>query len=106
MKHYVIMFLENGKTCKELSYEIKLQNDEITNIYRKAYKTQNAKKQRNIHIPNIDEKFKKWVEEAKYQKELCKKEEISPQKFKKWLKENEEWHIRKEEDLYSLWLSL
>lgn len=91
MKHYVIIFLKIGKTCKELSYEIKLQNDEITQIYRKAYKTQNAKKFRNGHIPNIDKKFKNWVKSAQKQKQLC----TNLDDFKQWLKDNENWHLKK-----------
>lgn len=91
MKHYVIIFLKIGKTCKELSYEIKLQNDEITQIYRKAYKTQNAKKFRNGHIPNIDIKFKNWVKSAQNQKQLC----TNLDDFKQWLKDNENWHLKK-----------
>ena len=90
------MFLRIGKTCKELSYEIKLQNDEITKTYRNAYKTQNAKKQRNKHIKGINERFKEWVVNAQEQKKQCVEKNISLEDFKKWLKDNDNWHIKKE----------
>lgn len=86
---------KNNKTCKELAYEIKLEKDEITNIYRKNYKTQNAKKQRNLHIKNIESRFKRWCINAKAQKENCENGDISIEEFKKWLDENKNWHINK-----------
>lgn len=89
------MFLESGKTCKELSYEIKLQNDELTNIYRKAYKTQNAKKNRNKHIKDINIRFNQWVKEAQKQKKKCIENKISLEDFRKWLKDNENWNLKK-----------
>lgn len=96
MRPYVITFIKIGKTCKELSYEIKLQNDEITKTYRNAYKTQNAKKQRNKHIPDIENKFKNWVSNAQKQKQLCTDKVISLEDFKQWLKDNENWYLKKE----------
>ena len=86
---------KNNKTCKELAYEIKLEKDEITNIYRKNYKTQNAKKQRNLHIKNIESRFERWCINAKSQKENCENGYISIEDFKKWLDENKNWHINK-----------
>lgn len=83
----------NGKTCKEISYKVKLEKDEIESLYRKSYKTQNAKKQRNSHIRNINDKFRKWVMDAKEQKDLCKKNKITIEEFKIWIKNNENWHI-------------
>lgn len=96
MKLYVITFIKIGKTCKELSYEIKLENDEITKTYRNAYKTQNAKKQRNKHIPEIEASFKNWVLNAQKQKKLCNDKVISLEDFKNWLKDNENWYLKKE----------
>lgn len=86
---------KNGKTCKQLSYEIKLESDEITKLYRNAYKTQNAKKQRNKYIPDIDNRFKEWVNNAKEQKRKCEEKIISISEFRKWLKNNENWNIKK-----------
>ena len=99
MKHYVIIFIKIGKTCKELSYEIKLQNDDITKTYRNAYKTQNAKKHRNTHIKGIENRFHKWLLNAQEQKKLCSDKIISLEDFKQWLKDNENWHLQKEGDI-------
>lgn len=96
MKNIVIIFLKIGKTCKDLSYEIKLQNDKIANVYRTAYKTQNAKKNRNTQILDIENRFKNWVKLAQEQKELCSNNAISLEDFQKWLKDNENWHLKKE----------
>jgi len=89
---YCDNILKNSKTCKELSYEINLEQNEIENIYRTSYKTQNAKKQRNSHIKEIDNRFVNWTLEAKKQKELCKNNKISIEDFREWLKKNENWH--------------
>lgn len=89
---YCYNIFENEKTCKELSYQLKLNNDEVEKIYRNSYKTQNAKKQRNSHIKNIDKKFKSWSIKAKEQKDLCKNGTITIEAFKKWLEDNNNWH--------------
>lgn len=64
---------KNGKTCKELSGEIKLSNDEILSIYRNAYKRENGKKNRYRHIPNIQLKFENWNKIAKEKYLDCQK---------------------------------
>lgn len=89
---YCDNIFENGKTCKELSYQLKLNNNEVERIYRNSYKTQNAKKQRNSHIKNIEDKFKNWSIMAKEQKDLCKNGSITIEEFKKWLEDNADWH--------------
>ncbi len=60
-----------SKSCKQIGYENKVKNDDVLSQYRKIYKTQNARKQRNSHLPNITERFKSWAEFAKCQLELC-----------------------------------
>lgn len=82
---------KNNKTCKELSYEIKLENDEITKIYRKNYKTQNAKKNRNLHIIDINLKFNKWVNEAQKYKKKCENGNITIEEYIKWFDDNNNW---------------
>lgn len=69
----------NGKTCKQIGYiESKLKNDEIMSNYRKIYKTQNARKQRNKNnVKKIDERFLIWHSYAKEQLRLCKSGEIT-----------------------------
>ena len=88
---YCTYKFKGEKTCRDLSYTIHLQKNELSNILRKKYRTENAKKNRNKHIPNIEEKFKDWYKKAKEQKELCEKEEITIEEFKKWLEDNSKW---------------
>lgn len=89
---YCNNIFENEKTCKELSYQLKLNNNEAEKIYRNSYKTQNAKKQRNYHIKNIESKFKNWSVMAKEQKRLCENGIITIDDFKRWLEDNNDWH--------------
>lgn len=89
---YCNNIFEKEKTCKELSYQLKLNNNEVEKLYRNSYKTQNAKKQRNSHIKNIESKFKNWSIMAKEQKDLCKNGSITIETFKKWLEDNNDWH--------------
>lgn len=80
---------KNGKTCKQLGYEIKLNKDEFLKAYRTAYKTQHAKMQRNNHILNYKEKyFNVWVKEAKEKLKQAQNGIITIDEFKHWLKEN------------------
>ncbi len=75
---------KNGKTCKQIGYsESKLKTDSIKSLYRKIYKTQNARKQRNKeNIIDIDKKFLTWHNYAKKQLELCKNSKISVEELK------------------------
>jgi hypothetical protein len=68
----------NGKTCKEIGYENKVKNDAVLSEYRKIYKTQNARKQRNRgHIEDIDNRFSRWTEFAKKKLKDCQEEKIT-----------------------------
>lgn len=65
-EQYCYRLLENGKKCRELNYMSKINNDDYLIAYRTAYKTHNARKQRNMNNkPNAENDFKKWVERAK-----------------------------------------
>lgn len=91
---YCDNILKNGKSCKQLGYENKVNSDEFLKTYRKIYKTQNARKQRNKkNIPDVEERFKKWHIYAKDQLKLCQSGNISVNEMSKrisddsWLKE-------------------
>lgn len=58
-------------SCRDVSYDTKIKEDDIRKAYRTIYKTQNARKQRNSHIRNIDERFDAWTRQAKEQLNEC-----------------------------------
>lgn len=88
---YCTRVFRNGKTCRDIGYELSVQSDEITKLYRNAYKTQNAKKQRNKNIANVDKLFSNWASEAKKMYKLCKDNKIKFDELSKWLKDNQDW---------------
>lgn len=85
----------NGKSCRDLSYEIKLSKDIISRLARNAYKAQYNKCKRNENnIPNIKSKFCTWSETLKQKKKLCENEEITIEELKQWINDNRNWHIQ------------
>lgn len=88
---YCTRIFRNGKTCRDIGYELSVQSDEITKLYRNAYKTQNAKKQRNKDIANVDKLFANWASKAKEMYKLCKDNKIKLDELSKWLKDNQDW---------------
>lgn len=88
---YCTYEFKDKKTCRDLSYSIHLQKDELSNILRKKYRTENAKKNRNKHIPKIEEKFQIWYAKAKEQKLLCEKGKSSIDDFNEWFTDNNKW---------------
>lgn len=88
---YCTRTFRNNKTCRDIGYENSVQSDEISKAYRNAYKTQNAKKQRNKFVHNIDEKFFNWAAEAKEMYKLCRDNKIALDEFNKWLKDHQDW---------------
>lgn len=74
---YCNHIFRNGKTCKELGYEMKVESDQIMKEYRRIYKMQNARKQRNSHKPKIAEYFDSWKFKAKEQLSSCKHGDIT-----------------------------
>lgn len=74
---YCNHIFRNGKTCKELGYEMKIEADQIMKEYRRIYKMQNARKQRNSHRLQIAEYFDNWKLKAKEQLSACKRGDIT-----------------------------
>lgn len=74
---YCDKLLPNGKTCKTVGYDEKVKGDSILREYRKIYKTQNARKQRNSHKKDISGKFKNWAILAKEKVRECQTGKIS-----------------------------
>lgn len=74
---YCDKVLSNGKTCKTIGYDEKVKRDSTLREYRKIYKTQNARKQRNGHRANIAEYFEQWTKYAKMKLKQCQAGEIT-----------------------------
>lgn len=56
----------SGKMCREQSYSAKINSDNYLIAYRTAYKTHNARKQRNrSNRINAEDEFEQWVTRAK-----------------------------------------
>lgn len=87
---YCNNIFKKNKTCKQLGYENKVNADSILKIYRTIYKTQNARKQRNKHISQINERFYKWAVYAKSILEKCQQEDIDIDEMKRLLS-NDGW---------------
>ena len=68
--------------CRNVSYDLKIKDNEILKTYRTIYKTQNARKQRNAHIANISNRFDKWKTLAKEKLQQCTDGEISLEEMK------------------------
>lgn len=79
--------------CKSISYDEKIKADVVLSEYRKIYKTQNARKQRNSHIPEIASRFQSWAVFAKAQLLECRQGHIDLEELKKrisddnWIRE-------------------
>ena len=80
---YCCRVQENGKMCRELDYADKINDDSLLQIYRTAYKTHNARKQRNIkNRTTAEADFKAWVSYAKRLLEQAEAGKISSEEFK------------------------
>ena len=71
------------QNCRNISYDKKIKENEILSCYRKIYKTQNARKQRNSHRPNIADKFNIWKNYAITKRDECKNGKISLEEMEK-----------------------
>ena len=80
---YCNNIFKNGKTCKTLGYEMKIEADQIMKEYRRIYKMQNARKQRNQHKRNISGCFEIWSKYAKQALKLCQNGEITLEEMKR-----------------------
>ena len=80
----------NGKSCRDVGYENKVNANEILKTYRTIYKTQNARKQRNKdNIIDIENKFRKWTVYAKEQLNLCQNGKIDLEQMKANISKND-----------------
>lgn len=64
-------------SCRYVTYDSRIKDDPVLTHYRKIYKTQNSRKNRNFHIPNIEKRFQRWVAYASSVRDKCIAEEIT-----------------------------
>lgn len=79
---YCNYIFRNGKSCKELGYEIKVNANQVMKEYRRIYKMQNARKQRNPQKRNIAARFDDWTAFAKQKLKACQNGEITLDEMK------------------------
>lgn len=85
---YCARIQANQKSCRDNYYEKQMQNDEVSQYYRTAYKRHNAYKQRNLsNKPSAEKEFKTWCEKAKKALKKVKDGKISADEFKKIMDE-------------------
>ncbi len=79
----------NGKSCRELSFEISIENNAVLKEYRKIYKTKHAWMNRNKAThPTAEKDFAKWHKAAKAMTDKYKLGAVSEMECLKWLEEN------------------
>lgn len=78
-------------TCRLLPDDMRNNKNPIYETYRNNYKTQSNKKRRNNHIPDIENRFSKWNEEAKNKMKECQMGNITLDEYKLWLKHSQNW---------------
>lgn len=79
-------------TCRLLPDDMKKNKSPIYETYRNNYKTQSNKKRRNKdNIPDIEEKFSKWNEQARNKMKECESGKITLDEYKLWLKQSQNW---------------
>lgn len=80
---------KNGKSCRDLSFAINIDNNAVLKEYRKIYKTKHAWMNRNkVNRPSVEDEFTKWHKEAKSMVDKYKLGAISEEECLKWLRDN------------------
>lgn len=75
---YCNNIFKGNRTCRQIGYENKVNGNEVLREYRKIYKTQNARKQRNKdNIQELEQRFSDWSAYAKEQLVKCQNGEIT-----------------------------
>lgn len=78
----------NGRTCKQVGYENKINNDDILKEYRRVYKNKNAIKNKTKYSHKATERWELWKVSAKEKLKECQAGLISIEEFKNWLENN------------------
>lgn len=92
IEKYCDRLVESGKTCKNIGYIYKVENDELLKAYNTAYKTKHAEKQRKTRgksqdvIDKYNNALKIWREKARVELEKAQKKQIAKDEFLRFLK--------------------
>jgi len=93
---YCDSLFRDDRTCKQLAFDIKVENDEALRVYRSIYKTQNARLHRNSKTKSSEGKtslnirFNEWKSNAKQLLEQCRNGSISVEEMKSII-ETDSW---------------
>ena len=80
---------KNGKSCRELSFSINVDNNAVLKEYRKIYKTKHAWTKRNkVTQPGVETDFERWHKNAKAIVDKYKLGAVSEMEALKWLEDN------------------
>ena len=80
---------KNGKSCRELSFSINVDNNAVLKEYRKIYKTKHAWTKRNkVTQPGVETDFERWHKNAKTIVDKYKLGAVSEMEALKWLEDN------------------
>ncbi len=80
---------KKGKSCRELSFAINVENNAVLREYRKIYKTKHAWMNRNKdNHANARSDFNKWHKNAKAMVDRYKSGAVSEKECLNWLDEN------------------
>lgn len=87
---YCTNIYKDNKTCKQIGYENKIQNNEFMKAYRSAYKTQRARIKYHSDNPNYElQHVIPWTNAAKKALKLFSSQN-DIKGFKQWLQDNKD----------------
>lgn len=87
---YCDFAFQGFRRCKQVAFARRESSDEVLKTYRRIYKTQNARKQRNGHRPNIAEHFEKWATHARAVFDSCQMGQITLEEMERMIS-GDEW---------------
>ena len=87
---------KNGRTCKQIAFDVMIENDEALRVYRSVYKNQNARMQRHskgksdAYKKTLNTRFGSWRDNAKQLLQRCRDGEVGIEEMKKSI-EDDSW---------------
>lgn len=91
---------ERGHECRKIGYENKLKTSPLDALYRKIYKTQNSRKNRNRqNVKDVETLFRKWSVYAADLKHKCEDGKITIKEFEMLASDSSWLNVRKPKDV-------